>query len=63
MPAESKGKLPELRVRVVGDVDRGIYATTTDQRVAGLRVEAKIAGRTPRIALGTAREGMRAVTG
>ena len=50
-------------VRVVGDVARGIYATTTDQRVAGLRAEAKMAGKTPRIGLGTAREGMRAVMG
>ena len=36
-------------VRVVGDVARGIYATTTDQRAAGLRVEAKMTGKTPRI--------------
>ena len=63
MSVEGKGKLWELRVRVVGDVARGIYATTTDQRVAGLSVVAKMAREKPRMGLETARKRVRPATG
>ena len=54
-----EGKLWELRVRAAGGIARGIYVTAAGSRVVVLHVFVKKSRKTPRRALGTARERMK----
>ena len=56
-----EGKLWELRVRAVGGIARGIYATATGRRVVVLHVFAKKSRKTPPHALEIARMRMKQV--